>query len=132
MKIRFSISDLIQQILGGYLIAGPFIIEDGFWLLAENMTTFHSLIAILMVIIIGFGASTQDDKEQDSEEEEIDVDNPLRLVSLISVAYLSVGSLIFVFNAIETFNLTLFTAFKGMSLGAIFSLVGAAAMDSIL
>lgn len=132
MRRKFATSDLAQQLIGGYLIAGPFVVTDEVWLIAENMTIFHSIIAILLVIIIGFGALYEADKDRDIEEEEEVGRVPVRLISLIGVAYLSIGSLIFLFNAIEVFDATILTAFKVMTIGAIFSLLGAAAIDSIL
>ncbi len=132
MNKGFAISDLTQQVLGGYLLAGPFVVTEEVWMLAGNMTVFHSLITVLMVILIGSASLYKADKSRDIEEEGEIVMVPVRLVSLILVAYLSVGSLIFVLNAVEFFGATPFVAFKTMSVGAIFSVVGAAAVDSIL
>jgi len=132
MEKGFSISDLAQQIVGGYLLAGPFVVTEEVWMLAENMTLIHSLITVLMVFIIGFGSLYQADRNRDYGEEDEIAMIPIRLISLILVAYLSVASLIFVFNAVQSFGATSFIAFKVMSVGAIFSVVGAAAVDSIL
>ncbi len=132
MKRKFSPSDLAQQIIGGYLIAGPFIVTEEVWVLAKNMTIFHSLVTFVMVVTIGFGALYEANKNRDFEKENEIGGVPIRLISLISVSYLSVGSLILIFNAVETFDATAFTAFKTMNIGAIFSLVGGAAIDSIL
>ncbi len=132
MRRKFATSDLAQQLIGGYLIAGPFVVTDEVWLIAKNMTIIHSIIAILLVIVIGFGALYKADKNRKIEEEEEVGRVPIRLISLIGVAYLSIGSLIFLFNAIEVFDATILTALKVMTIGAIFSILGAAAIDSIL
>lgn len=132
MEKGFSLSDLAQQIIGGYLLAGPVVVTEEVWMLAGNMTILHFLITVLMVIVIGFVSLYQADKNRDYEKEGGIGIVPIRLVSLILVAYLSGGSLILVFNAVESFGATPFVAFKTMSVGAIFSVVGAAAVDSIL
>jgi len=129
---RFSVSDLAQQMVGGFLLAGPFVVTEEVWNLAKNMSIFHSLAAFLIVVIIGYGALYKADLNRDPDRE-IDVAGvPVRLISLILVSYFSVAVMVFVLNAPETFEAANLTVVKVIGIAAIFSLIGAATADSIL
>lgn len=132
MLRRFSISDLAQQMVGGFLLAGPFVVTEEVWNLARNMSILHFLIAFLIVVIIGYGALYKADLNRDPDREIDVVGVPVRLISLVLVSYFSVAVLILVLNAPETFEATNLTAVKVMGIAAIFSLIGAATADSIL
>lgn len=132
MLRRFSVSDLAQQMVGGFLLAGPFVVTEEVWNLAKNMSIFHSLAAFLIVVIIGYGALYKADLNRDPDRE-IDVAGvPVRLISLILVSYFSVAVMVFVLNAPETFEAANLTVVKVIGIAAIFSLIGAATADSIL
>lgn len=132
MLRRFSVSDLAQQMVGGFLLAGPFVVTEEVWNLAKNMSIFHSLAAFLIVVIIGYGALYKADLNRDPDRE-VDVAGvPVRLISLILVSYFSVAVMVFVLNAPETFEAANLTVVKVIGIAAIFSLIGAATADSIL
>lgn len=131
MVRRFSIADTAQQIVGGFLLAGPFVVTEEVWALAENMSLFHSLFTALIVLVIGYGALYEADEDRDPEREMDLVGVPLRLVSLVLVSYFSVAVLIFVLTAPQTFEANYITAFKVVGIAAIFSEIGAATADTI-
>ena len=132
MPRRFSFADLAQQMVGGFLLAGPFVVTEEVWTLARNMSVYHSAVTFLIIVMIGYGALFKADVERDMEKESELAGVPVRLISLILVSYFSVGILVFVLNAPETFGASLITSFKTMSVASIFSLIGAATVDSIL
>lgn len=132
MKKRFSLGDLAQQMVGGFLLAGPFVVTEEVWSLARNMTVYHSFVTVLIVITVGYGALYKADLDRDPEKEGDVGGVPIRLISLVLVSYFSVAVMIFVLNAPETFGASAYTALKTMSVAAIFSLIGAATADSIL
>lgn len=131
MVKRFSVADLAQQMVGGFLFAGPFIVTEEVWRLAKNMTPFHSLITVVIVLIIGFGALYTADVGRDMNKERELGGIPLRLISLVFVSYSSVTLLTFVLNAPVTFEATNITIMKTICIASIFSLIGAATADTI-
>ncbi|MBS3815889.1 MAG: DUF2391 family protein [Hadesarchaea archaeon] len=131
MVKKFSLSDTAQQMVGGFLLAGPFVVTEEVWRLAENMSLFHSFLTILIVLTIGYGALYKADEDRDLDKEPEVGGIPLRLISLILVSYLSVTILILVFTAPQTFGVNYLTAFKTVGIAAIFSEIGAATADTI-
>ncbi|WP_439027985.1 DUF2391 family protein [Haloarchaeobius sp. DT45] len=148
---RFKLADSAQQVVGGFLLAGPFVVTEEVWVLAANMTTIHGLITVAIVFAIGYGAlyKADDDRNPDRELEVGGI--PLRFVSLMLVSFGSVAILALAFTAPETFLVgdgdgilttaadttptdteVAVTTLKAISVGAIFSVVGAATADSLL
>ncbi|WP_267641367.1 DUF2391 family protein [Haloarchaeobius amylolyticus] len=143
---RYKLADSAQQVVGGFLLAGPFVVTEEVWVLAANMSTLHGLVTVAIVGAIGYGAlyKADDDRNPDRELEVGGI--PLRFVSLMVVSFGSVAILALAFTAPETFlvgdgdgiltNPTetemAVTTLKAISVGAIFSVVGAATADSLL
>lgn len=130
-KNRFSVSDLAQQMVGGFLLAGPFVVTEEVWKLAEEMTNIHLMVAIVVVLFIGYGALYGADEDREVDEEKEAVGIPLRLISLISISYISVAVLMTIFNAPATFGASNFTVLKVLGISAIFSEIGAATADTL-
>lgn len=127
----FSLSDLAQQMVGGFLLAGPFVVTEEVWKLAYNIEWYHSLLATVLVISIGYGTLYNADEERDPDKEEDIAGIPIRFISLLFVSYLSVTTLIVIFGAKFTFEATLFTVMKVISIVSIFSVIGAATANTI-
>ncbi|MCU4800635.1 DUF2391 family protein [Halobacteria archaeon HArc-gm2] len=140
---RFKIADTAQQIVGGFLLAGPFVVTEEVWVLAANMTWAHALAVVGIVFGIGYGAlyKADDDRDPDAEAEVAGI--PVRFVSLMGVSFGSVAVLALAFTAPQTFLVeagilddptttdVLLTTLKAIAVGAIFSVVGAATADSV-
>ncbi|WP_049985498.1 DUF2391 family protein [Halobellus rufus] len=144
---RFALSDTVQQIVGGFLLAGPFVVTEEVWVLAGSMGLLQTLLTVIIVLSIGYGALYKaDDRNPDRETEVGGV--PLRFISLISVSYLSVIILAIAFDAPGTFvgatgggsvefvgveiDLGLLgSTLKAISISAVFSVIGAATADSL-
>ncbi|GAB6861078.1 DUF2391 family protein [Haloplanus litoreus] len=145
---RYKLADTAQQIVGGFLLAGPFVVTEEVWTLAADMTWVQALATVGIVFGIGYGTLYKaDDRDPESETEVAGV--PLRFVSLILVSYCSVLVLALAFGApgtfldvgvdgptvgiggatvaLETVEVTL----KAVSVGAVFSVIGAATADSV-
>ncbi|MEE6210712.1 DUF2391 domain-containing protein [Salarchaeum sp. III] len=138
---RYALADTAQQVVGGFLLAGPFVVTEEVWVLASGMGWQHVVVTVLIVSGIGYGAlyKADDDRDPDREAEVGGV--PVRFLSLLLVAFGSVLVLAFAFGAPSTFAsaadvpadpvplaaLTL----KATCVGAIFSVVGAATADSV-
>lgn len=131
---RYVPADSAQQLVGGFLLAGPFVVTEEVWRLAANMTPVHVLGVVILIAAIGYGALYKTGKNRnvrDPEKEVQVVGIPLRFISLMIVSYVSVTTLAFLFTAPETFGVSLLTTGKAISIGAIFSVVGAATADSL-
>ncbi len=134
---RYKLADTAQQFVGGFLLAGPFVVTQEVWDLARNMTFLHALVTVGMVAAIGYGALYKADDNRDPDREADVGGIPLRFVSLLAVAYGSVAILAFAFTAPETFLPDLggvhrlAVTLRAISVGAIFSVVGAATADSV-
>ena len=140
---RFKLADTAQQIVGGFLLAGPFVVTDEVWALAVGMAWYQAVLTVVIVLAIGYGTlyKADDDRDPDREVEVGGV--PLRFVSLILVSYLSVLILALSFDAPATLipnhmdpaEITIrtqtFVTLKAMSIGAVFSVIGAATADSV-
>lgn len=134
---RFRLADSAQQTVGGFLLAGPFVVTEEVWTLAENMSRLQVLATVSVVFGIGYAALYKADTTRDSEEEQQIAGIPVRFISLMSVSFGSVTILALLFNAPETFleaadntEMAQIT-FKAVSVGSMFSVVGAATADSI-
>jgi len=138
---RYALADTAQQVVGGFLLAGPFVVTEEVWVLASNMRWYHVALTLALVAAIGYGALYQADDDRDPEREAEVAGVPIRFVSLMGVAFGAVLILAVAFRAPQTFatNLDLgldgigllsFTL-KATSVGAVFSVVGAATADSV-
>ncbi|MEF8832971.1 MAG: DUF2391 family protein [Candidatus Thermoplasmatota archaeon] len=130
-KRFFSLADLSQQTVGGFLLSGPFVVTEEVWALATNLEWYQSLIATFIVVAIGYGAlyGADEEREQDMERQFLGI--PIRFLSLVFVSYLSVALLIMIFGAVSTFEASVFTALKVISIVSLFSVIGAATADSL-
>jgi len=140
---RYRVADTAQQVVGGFLLAGPFVVTEEVWVLAANMTGYHTVAVVAIVFAIGYGALYQADADRDIEREAEVAGVPIRFVSLMLVAFGSVATLALVFTAPTTFlvegglienptrEAVAVATLKAISVGAIFSVVGAATADSV-
>jgi uncharacterized membrane protein len=142
-KKRFALADTAQQIVGGFLLAGPFVVTEEVWVLASHMADWQGVLTVLVVFLIGYGAlyKADDDRDPDREAEVAGV--PSRFISLMLVSFGSVAILALLFDAPETFLAeatyvngepsmeTVTVTLRAISVGAIFSVVGAATADSV-
>jgi len=133
---RFRTSDIAQQMVGGFLLAGPFVVTEEVWVLAESMSVWQALLTVGIVFAIGYGALYKADNRDPDREAEVG-GVPARFVSLMLVAFGAVTVLALAFDAPATFLAHLprgervVVTLKAVSNGAIFSVVGAATADSI-
>ncbi|MDS0261664.1 DUF2391 family protein [Haloarcula sp. S1CR25-12] len=140
---RYRIADTAQQVVGGFLLAGPFVVTEEVWVLAANMSGYHAAAVAAIVFTIGYGALYKADDDRDLEREAEVAGVPIRFVSLMVVAFGSVAVLALVFTAPEAFlveggilpnptpTTVALTTLKAVTVGAIFSVVGAATADSV-
>ncbi|UPV76079.1 DUF2391 family protein [Halorussus limi] len=141
-KKRYALADSAQQIVGGFLLAGPFVVTEEVWVLARDMTTPEALLTVLIVFLIGYGALYKADDDRDPDRESEVAGIPTRFVSLMLVSFGSVAILSVAFGAPDTFLSDTFTdgrpsmetvkiTLRAVSVGAVFSVVGAATADSV-
>jgi len=136
---KFRIADSAQQAVGGFLLAGPFVVTGEVWDLAAGMHPIQGWLTAGLVALIGYAALYRADTGRDPEIEQEIAGIPTRFVSLMIVAFGSVVVLVVLFDAPDTFlvqqgvtgvELWVTTA-KAVSVSAVFSVVGAATADSV-
>ncbi len=129
---RFRLADTAQQLVGGFLLAGPFVVTEEVWRLAESMATWQAIATVAIVAGIGYGALYKADSDRDPDRESEIAGVPTRFVSLVAVAFGSVLVLAVAFNAPATFaDGDPWVTAKAVAVGAVFSVVGAATADSV-
>jgi len=130
---RFRFADSAQQVVGGSLLAGPFVVTEEVWVLASGMNLIQGVLTVLVVALVGYGALYQADTDRDPERERDVAGVPVRFVSLLTVAFGSTFALALLFNAPGTFlgGAGWATTAKAVSVSAVFSVVGAATADSL-
>jgi uncharacterized membrane protein len=145
---RFALADTVQQVVGGFILAGAFVVTEEVWVLARSMSTLQALVTVAIVCGIGYGTLYKADSDRDPDRE-VEVGGiPLRFVSLIVVSYVSVVVLALAFDAPWTFLADLavggdvilgkpvtadlvFVTMKATTIGSVFSVIGAATADSV-
>ena len=136
---KFRIADSAQQAVGGFLLAGPFVVTEEVWVLAAGMNGTQGALTAGLVALIGYAALYRADTDRDPEVETEIAGIPARFVSLMVVAFGSVTLLAVLFDAPDTFLIQqgvtgtelVGTTAKAVSVGAVFSVVGAATADSV-
>lgn len=134
---KHKLADTAQQIVGGFLLSGPFVVTQEVWELALNMTVFHNVFLICIVAAIGYGGLYGADNDRDPGREAAVAGVPVRFISVLVVAFGSVGTLAIAVTAPDQFlggiPLTdrIVVTFRGISVGAVFSVVGAVTTDSL-
>jgi len=137
---RYAVADSFQQLVGGFLLAGPFVVTQEVWELAASMAWYHAAATTLIVFAIGYSALYRADGDRDPDREAEVAGVPVRFLSLIAVSYLSVLALALAFDAPQTFLGESFagdsrglawTTLKAVSVSSVFSVIGAATADSL-
>lgn len=134
---KHKLADTAQQIVGGFLLAGPFVVTEEVWKLAQNMTMFHSLFLVGSIMAIGYGGLYGADNDRDPKTEAAIGGIPVRFISVMFVAFGSVGTLAFAITAPDLFlddltpKTTMLVTFRALSVAAVFSVVGAVTTDSL-
>ncbi len=128
---EFRPADVAQQVVGGFLLAGPFVVTEEVWVLAGYMNAVQWAVTVAMVFAIGWGALYRADSDRDADEETEVAGIPYRFLTLMLVSFGSVLVLAYSFAAPEAFGADAYQTAKAVSIGAVFAVVGAATADSV-
>ena len=134
---KHKLADTAQQIVGGFLLAGPFVVTEEVWSLARNMTPMHSISLVGAVMAIGYGGLYGADNDRDPRREAAIIGVPVRFISVLIVAFGSVGALAVAITAPAVFLGDLdqparaAVTLRAISIAAVFSVVGAVTTDSL-
>lgn len=131
IKKRFRITDSMQQVVGGFLLAGPFVVEGGTWDLAASMANINAAILGVIIMSIGYGALYKADRGRNVANERKLLGIPLRFISLMTVSVSSVYILVYLLSVQQTFGASSMTVVKAVIVTSMFSTIGAATADSI-
>ncbi|MFB6242451.1 MAG: DUF2391 domain-containing protein [Candidatus Nanosalina sp.] len=128
----FGLDDFFQQVLGSIILISPFIFTEEVWRLAANMEPLNTALALVFTFSVGHGVLYRAKNERDWDQERKIFGVTLRYISLMGVAFGTIGFMILVSGAHETFNAGFPQAFNAVSLISIFSVIGAAVTDSLI
>jgi uncharacterized membrane protein len=126
---KFGADDLAQQIVGAVIVSSPFAVTEEVWKLSDKLTTFH--LAAIILINITFALLLF----KFAKFKSIDMKNigilPLRVISLIFVAYSVTTIMLFVFGVLGGQVTQLLWGFKLVILVGLFASIGAGTADLI-
>lgn len=128
---RFKVADSFQQMIGGILLAGPFVVEGGVWEMAATMQSYQAGFLAFLVLLIGWAALYKADKDRNIQKEVKIFKIPVRYLSLITVSYLAVVFLVIILAGQATYQASLIQTAKLVSIASVFSVIGAATADSV-
>lgn len=134
---RFDIDDVAQQAVGGLLVGGPFIVTEEVWIIAEQMSIYNILSTLAIVLITGYSILYVAVLRDPEVEATVIGIVPLRLISLVLIAYLSGIIVAFSIGAPDVFtksnNITeiAWVTFKASTTVSVFTVIGAGTVDSV-
>lgn len=134
---RFDVDDIAQQAVGGLLVGGPFIVTEEVWSIADQMDLYNIIATLAIVLITSYSILYVAVLRDPEVEASVIGIVPLRLISLILVAYLSTIMIAVSIGApdvfIETNGLTTmaWVTFKAATTVSIFTVIGAGTVDSV-
>lgn len=128
----FGGDDLLQQVVGSIILISPFIFTEEVWQLAQNMSDYKASIALLFTFLIGHGVLYTAKQSRDWNKERQIFGVTWRYLSLMTVAFGTVGLMIFISSAHQTFSTGPIHTLKAVSVISIFSVIGAAVTDSLI
>lgn len=132
-----AIADTAQQLVWSFHLSGPFVVTEDIRGRPDNMQLVHVVTTVTIVFDIGYAALYKADARRDPDSEMDVAGVPVQFISLLAVAYSSVLLLALAFSAPDTIVQApsqvgrWVTAVKAASVGAVFSVIGAATADSI-
>jgi uncharacterized membrane protein len=131
-KYPFGADDLVQQVVGSVILISPFIFTEEVWRIAETMDAYRTGIALLATFLTGHGVlyTAKKDRDWDSERKFLGV--TFRYLSLMTVAFGTVFTIIYISGSTQTFNAGTIQTLKVISITSIFSVIGAAITDSLV
>lgn len=134
---RFDIDDIAQQAVGGLLVGGPFIVTEEVWSIANQMNLYNIVATLAIVLIASYSVLYIAVLRDPEVEASLVGIIPLRLVSLILVAYLSTIMIALSIGAPDVFieknelTTTVWVTFKASTTVSIFTVIGAGTVDSV-
>jgi uncharacterized membrane protein len=72
--------------VGGFLLADPFVVTAEVWQLATKMNNVHLVLAVAIVFGIGYGALHKADERDPGRETDL-AGVPLRFLSLMTISF---------------------------------------------
>src|SRR5699024_10095167 len=131
---QFKVADIAQQVVGGFLLAGPFVLTEEVWIAASEMSTVQWVVALGLVFAVRYGALYRADSDRDPDHEADVGGIPVRFLSLMGVSFGSVIILMVVFDAPWAFlsgidvprDRWLVVTLHAIAIDSVFSVVGAA------
>lgn len=131
-KYPFGIDDFFQQVIGSVILTAPFLFTEEVWTLSANMSVLQSSIMITASLLIGHGVLYVAHQERNWKSERKLFGVTVRYLSLMTVAFGTVGFMILLTSADQTFGSSFSETLRAVALMSPFSIIGAATADSLI
>lgn len=126
---KFGMDDLAQQLVGALVIAAPFGVTEEVWMLSNNLSMSNLISIILITILFDVLLFKY------AKFKSVDLKNvgflPLRIISLLFVAYSVTALMLFVFGVLGGQVTQLLWGVKLVSVVGLFANIGAGTADLI-
>lgn len=126
---KFAFKDIAQQIVGATILSAPFAVSEEVWNLARNLDQLH-IIALISITIL-FDVLLFYYTKYNGTESKKTLYFPLRIISLITVTYVTSAVVLAVFGVIGGHITDPFWAMKLIVMVGLFANIGAGTADLI-
>ena len=125
---RFTFKDIAQQIVGATILSAPFAVTEEVWNLANNLNVTHVMAIVFLTILFDILLFNYT-KYQSLEKKKLML--PLRIISLITVTYITSAIVLSVFGVIGGQIQDPVWAMKLVVMVGLFANIGASTADLI-
>ena len=125
---RFTFKDIAQQIVGATILSAPFAVTEEVWNLANNLNVTHVMAIVFLTILFDVLLFNYT-KYQSLEKKKLML--PLRIISLITVTYITSAIVLSVFGVIGGQIQDPVWAMKLVVMVGLFANIGASTADLI-
>ncbi|HJN56928.1 MAG: DUF2391 family protein [Candidatus Woesearchaeota archaeon] len=126
---KFAFKDIAQQIVGATILSAPFAVTEEVWNLARNLDQLH-IIALISITVLFDVLLFYYTKYQGTESKKTLI-FPLRIISLITVTYVTSAVVLSIFGVIGGQIQDPFWAMKLIVMVGLFANIGAGTADLI-
>ncbi|NOX36241.1 MAG: DUF2391 family protein [Calditrichaeota bacterium] len=126
---RLGLDDLFQQLIGAVGFVFPLLFTEEIWKLAESISIQRAFFLIGLTILLGYVFVGRSRLGNMAEQNLVGI--PLRLITVLFIAYGATLIIIYVYGLQAYYQLTPATYFKSIAVFGTFSVIGAIAVDML-
>ncbi|MFB6245687.1 MAG: DUF2391 family protein [Candidatus Nanohaloarchaea archaeon] len=131
-RYPFGADDFIQQLIGSAILSSPLLFTEEVWMIAGNTSYIQSAATVGITAMIGHGILYVASGKRDFETERKFLGITYRYISLMTVSFGSILTILALTATAETFNAGAGQTLRVVSLLSFFSMIGAATADDLI